>query len=127
MIPSISKAEGSLLLGNVGYQPIFRQRGFPFQKNAVLSQSASKCISTFICKNTPYMIDRELVFGVHRMKDLRLMLSMDKCSKYSPLLLGTREFGETSAWQTSAKMFTGVTEGSHLGSFLKPKNAAGFV
>jgi hypothetical protein len=127
MITNISKAEGSLLLENVGNQPIFRQHGFAFHKNAMLNKSASKCISAFICKNTPYMIDRESVFGVHSKKDLRPELNMDTCSKYSPLRLGTREFGESSEWQTSAKMFIGVAEGSHLGSCLKLNRAAGFV
>ena len=65
MITNISKAEGSLLLGNVGNQPIYRQHRFGFQKHAGLRQSASKCIHTSICKITPYMIDRESVFGAH--------------------------------------------------------------
>jgi len=63
---NFSKAEGSLLPGNVGNQPILRKHRVGFQKNVVLRQSASKCIRSFICKITPYVIDWESVFGVHR-------------------------------------------------------------
>jgi hypothetical protein len=127
MITNFSKAEGSLLLGNVGNQPVLRQHRVGFQKKAVLRQSASKCIRAFICKITPYMIDWVSVLGVRRKKDLRRVFNRGKCSKYPPLRLGTSDFSETSEWQTSAKMCTGAAEGSHFGSGLNPSNTAGFV
>ena len=122
MITNFSKAESSLLLGNVGNQPILIQHRFGFQKNAVLRQFAPKCIRAFTCKIIPYVIDWESVFCVHRH-----VLSRDKCSISLQLRLGTNDFGETGEWQTSAKMCTGVVEDSHFGSGLNPSSTAGFV
>jgi len=59
MITNFSKEEGSLLLGNVGNQPILRKHRVGFQKNTVLRRSASKFIRAFICKITPYVMDWE--------------------------------------------------------------------
>jgi hypothetical protein len=93
----------------------FSEHRVGFQKYAVLRQSASKCLCAFICKIIPYMIDWESVCGVHIH-----MLIRDKCLECPPLRLSTCDFGETSEWQTSAKMCTGVAEGSHFESCLNP-------
>jgi hypothetical protein len=51
MITNFSKAEGSLLLGNVGNQPILRQHRVGFQKNALLKTECLKIYTRFHLQN----------------------------------------------------------------------------